>query len=80
MGELRQKIGKYYILEKIVVSNYAEVYMVADTKDNNYILKLARTKDPANNDLIAREYSILSQIKHPNIVDVYDFDKHGERA
>ena len=78
MALSKQKIGKYRVLEKIATSNYAVLYMVVDQKDNNYILKLARSAERATNDLIAREYSILSQIKHPNIVDVYEYDKHKE--
>ncbi|UCG30053.1 MAG: serine/threonine protein kinase, partial [candidate division WOR-3 bacterium] len=78
MVQSPKSIGKYLLNDKIAESNYAELYSVSDDKSNNYILKLARTASPNDNELITREYRILSQTKHPNIVTVYDFDKHED--
>ncbi|MFX0066228.1 MAG: hypothetical protein ACFFC7_29040, partial [Candidatus Hermodarchaeota archaeon] len=58
-----KKIGKYNIIGKMAESNYAEIYTVADALKSNFILKLARTDNPRDNELIAREYRILSQVK-----------------
>ena len=67
-------IKNYKILEKIDETNYAEIFKVTDTKNNVIVLKLARTDAPNNNEIITREYTILAQIKHPNIVEVLDYD------
>jgi Nif-specific regulatory protein len=75
-----KKIGKYRIIEKIATSNYAELYAVADNEEDNFILKLARTDETTNNELIVREFGILSQIKHPNIVRVYDYAEYNGQA
>ncbi|KPJ65292.1 MAG: hypothetical protein AMJ43_11015, partial [Coxiella sp. DG_40] len=80
MARSKQKIGKYSVVDKITESNYAQIYTVADAQGNNFILKLAKTGESRDNELIAREYSILSQINHPNIVRVYDYDKHDGSA
>jgi Nif-specific regulatory protein len=80
MVRSQRKIGNYRIVERIADSNYAELYAVVDDKGDNSILKIARSGNSADNELITREYSILSQINHPNIVKVYDYDKHNERS
>jgi serine/threonine protein kinase len=80
MAHLRRQIGKYRVIDKITESNYAQIYTVVDDQGNNFILKLAKTDDATVNEMISREYNILSQIKHPNIVRVYDYDKQGNRA
>jgi Nif-specific regulatory protein len=78
MVRLPKKIGKYTLTEKIAESNYAELYIISDEAGHNYILKIARTDSANDIGLIAREYRILSQITHPNIVGVHDYDKHND--
>jgi len=65
---------KLQIIKKIEESNYAEIYKVKDPHHDCSILKIARTKNADFNELISREFQILSQLKHPNIVTVYDYD------
>lgn len=68
-------IGRdYTVIEKIAETNYAEVFKVEDMNHDIFALKIARVSDDLNNELIAREYSILSQLVHPCIVKTFDFD------
>ena len=69
----RESIEKYNIIENIEESNYATIYKVKDLDKKLFILKMARRKDNIYNELISREYQILSQFKHPNIVSVFDY-------
>ena len=71
MPKIKRKIGKYTILELLEESNYALIYKVKDSDNNTTILKLARTKNHEDNELISWEFQILSQFKHPNIVSVF---------
>ncbi len=67
------KISKYRIIEEIEAGNYTLVYRVNDGK-NELILKIARECCPEFNEIIRREFQILSQFRHPNIVQVYEYD------
>ena len=66
-------IEKYTTIAKIEESNYATVYKVKDDNDNVLALKIAR--DQTLNEIIIREFKILSQLRHPNIIQVYDYSK-----
>jgi Nif-specific regulatory protein len=74
MPSQKKYIRNYRILEKIDETNYAQIYKIVDSKNNIRVLKIARAAQPLNNDIITREFSTLAQIKHPNIVEVYDYD------
>ena len=68
-----QKIHKYRILEKIEESNYAIIYRAQADEKKATVLKIARQENPEFNDLISREFQVLSQFQHPNIVPVFDY-------
>jgi serine/threonine protein kinase len=72
------RIKKYTILEKFEDSNYASIYKIIDQDHELRILKISRTSIRDNNDLIAREFRILSQFQHPHIVPVFHFDTHSD--
>ncbi len=72
MENTPKDINGYEILERLEVGNYAVVFK-ASGKDNNIILKIAKENIPEFNQLIAREFQILSQFHHPNIVSVYEY-------
>lgn len=74
MGRMQKKIRKYRITQKIEESNYAIIYRVKDAKNKPLVLKIARKKSAEYNELISREFQILSKFKHPNIVSVFDYD------
>lgn len=64
------KIEKYTILEKLHESDFADVYRVATEDVGNAVLKIARQPILYHNNLITREYHILSKLRHPGIVRV----------
>lgn len=64
-------------MKKIEEWNYATVYKVKD-KELELILKIARENNPEFNEIIRREFQILSQFRHPNIVQVYEYDLTDE--
>ncbi|TET63770.1 MAG: tetratricopeptide repeat protein, partial [Candidatus Stahlbacteria bacterium] len=47
---------------------------VNDPDGKPVVLKVAREKKDEYNELISREFQILAQFKHPNIVPVFDYD------
>ncbi|MCX7995019.1 MAG: sigma 54-interacting transcriptional regulator [candidate division WOR-3 bacterium] len=73
MAKFPEKIGRYEVIKRLETGNYAVVYKVRD-KNNDLILKIARDRTPESNHLISREFQILSQFRHPNIVNVFDYD------
>jgi len=72
MNEILTEIGNYKIIEAIRKTNYAEIYRV---KKNSKvcILKIARESNAELNGLIPREFRVLSQFRHKNIVEVFDY-------
>ncbi len=73
MDNIPKNIGGYDILERLEVGNYALVFK-ARGKNTDIILKIAKEGISEFNQLIAREFQILSQFHHPNIVSVYEYD------
>jgi Nif-specific regulatory protein len=71
--ERNKQIESYQIIEKIEESNYAIIYKSNDCKSNPVVLKIAR--ENRWNEMVTREFKILSQFKHPHIVRVYDYGK-----
>jgi transcriptional regulator with GAF, ATPase, and Fis domain/serine/threonine protein kinase/Tfp pilus assembly protein PilF len=71
---MMQQIDKYKIVSTLEKGNYAESYKVQgqDSQDV-FALKIAREADSELNGLIAREFTILAQFKHKNIVKVFDY-------
>ena len=70
----RTKIGKHRIIKKIEESNFAVIYKIRQDQSKTLALKIAKKSSLEHNELISREFQILSQFKHPNIVTVYDYD------
>ena len=66
-------ISDYRIIKKIEDGNYAVVYRAKDKNNQDLILKVSRENILEFNELIAREFQILSRFQHPNIVPVFDF-------
>ena len=71
-------INHYTIIQKIEDTNTATVYKVKGKKGTCQALKRAKTNTRAHNDLILREFQILQQLSHPNIVKVMDLDSDTE--
>lgn len=64
------QIDSYRVIEEIAESNHALLYRIKSSDDLQMVLKIARKGEDEQNALIAREYKILSEFKHPNIAKV----------
>ncbi len=74
MAGEQKRIQKYSITQKIEESNYTIIYKVKDPVGRPLALKIAHQNDIEYNELVSREFQILSQFKHPNIIPVFDYN------
>jgi tRNA A-37 threonylcarbamoyl transferase component Bud32 len=83
-GELPAEITGYRVLQTLAESDRSAVYLASSQEiGGNVALKvLRRSADNlttrADVERFAREYKIISQMKHPSIVEVYDFGSTGK--
>ncbi len=68
---MKNDIGDYRITKKLEQTNFAHVYKASSEEHGICALKIA--SQTSHNDLVAREFQILSQFKHPHIVSVFDY-------
>jgi serine/threonine-protein kinase len=76
-----QTVGRYRIVEQLGRGGMAEVYKAYQPNLDRYVaLKLMHPFLAADQDFIARferEAKNVAALRHPNIVQVYDFDVHN---
>ncbi len=83
-GELPAAITGYRVLQTLAESDRSAVYLASSQEiGGNVALKVLRravetTDTRVDLDRFAREYKIISQMKHPAIVEVYDFGSTGK--
>ena len=74
--QVPKKLGKYDILQKIGAGAFADVYKASDTVlDRTVALKIPAPfllRDPGFVDSFQREARAAANLKHPNIVTIYD--------
>ena len=69
----RDLIPRYTLLHKLGESNRATVYLAASAAlGRNVALKVTRNAD-AEHSNFAHEYSSIGALRHPSIVDIYDY-------
>lgn len=73
MVKIPGQITKYRILRTLEKSNYSIVYRAEDPHRRPLIIKCAKANLNHLNNLISREFQILSRLKHPGIVAVHDY-------
>jgi len=68
-------IGKRYrILSKLGSGSIGDVYLAIDGRNNQKVcLKTLRSEAPGIEENFVREFEILSDLKHPGLIPVYDF-------
>src|SRR4029079_16310852 len=80
-GLAGQTIGKYRVVEHLGRGGMAEVYKGYQPNLDRYVaLKLMHAFMAADQDFISRferEAKNVAALRHPNIVQVYDFDVHN---
>jgi serine/threonine-protein kinase PknG len=71
--------GKYEVKGTIAFGGLGWIYLALDTVLNRWVTMkgLLNAKDPHLVELAVREREYLAQVKHPNIVGIYDFLTHG---
>ncbi len=76
-------LGKYRILERIGGGGMAEVFRGRHEKlDRDVAIKVLRSSlagDPGFIARFEREARLVANLRHSNIVQVFDFDTHGDR-
>jgi predicted ATPase len=67
--------GRYRLLDLLGEGAAGKVYRAEDRgRGNQFIaLKLLHAKDPRWENFFRREFEVLSRLRHPNLVQVYDF-------
>jgi len=77
-----RKLGKYYIEEKIGQGGVATVYKAyQESLDRHVAIKVLHSHLVDYEDFIGRfkrEATAVARLRHPNIVQVYDFDFEGD--
>ena len=72
-----EQIGKYELLERLGQGGMGEVWKARDTQLRRYVaIKLLHADLEANPDFVAhflREAQFVASLRHPNIVQVHDF-------
>ncbi len=80
-GIIGQTIGRYRVVGHLGRGGMAEVYKAYQANLDRYVaLKLMHAFLAADQDFIARferEAKNVAALRHPNIVQVYDYDIHG---
>jgi len=70
---MKDNIQGYHIVKKLEQTNFAYVFKAKSDEFGMCALKVAAQPNDVNNELISREFQILSQFKHPHIVSVFDY-------
>src|SRR4051812_13316153 len=67
--------GRYRVVRKLGEGAMGEVHLVADTLDDDRLvaLKTVRAGLRQNDRSFRDEFSAMAQLRHPNVVEVYDF-------
>ena len=71
--------GKYEVKGTIAFGGLGWIYLALDTVLNRWVTMkgLLNAKDPRLVELAVQEREFLAQVKHPNVVAIYDFLTHG---
>lgn len=73
------KIGKYERLEELGSGLHGVVYQAEHLVEGGlYAIKILRHSDQATIDRFTKEVKALNELRHPNIIQIYDYDVDGE--
>ncbi len=78
-GLPRELVPRYTLLQKLGESMRATVYLAAsDALGRNVALKVSRYTDSGSGQFAA-EYAVIGALRHPAVVDIYDYGIHDGR-
>lgn len=74
MGNKKIIVNRYKVLKKLGAGGMGEVFKVEEIKSHK-ILALKRLSTLSDRDIVRfkREFYVMTHLRHPNIVEVYDF-------
>lgn len=79
-----RKIGRYHLVSLLGRGRGGAVYSATDSVIGRTvaikILDRQLAADPAATAQFLRDATMLSQLRHPNILPIYGFDQYGDRA
>jgi serine/threonine protein kinase len=79
----RERLGKYELLERLGRGGMGEVWKARDTQLRRYVaIKLLHADLEANPDFVThfmREAQLVASLRHPNIVQIHDFQLTNEQ-
>jgi serine/threonine-protein kinase len=74
-------LGSYEIIEAIGEGGMARIYKGFHTELNRYaaikVINWGLQEDPAFTERFRREAQAIASLRHPNVVQIYDFGKHS---
>jgi serine/threonine-protein kinase len=77
-----QTIGKYRLLDHLGRGGMADVYRAYQASLDRYVaIKIMNSflaREPGFRDRFEREAKNVAALRHPNIIQVHDFDIHGD--
>lgn len=77
-----QTLGRYRVLESLGRGGMARVYRAYHAQLNRYVAIKVMRSDLADDDSFLarfqREAQAVASLRHPNIIQVFDFDRDGE--
>lgn len=76
------RVGRFILLERLGAGAMGEIYAAYDEQlDRRVALKLVRhgSELSRSDDLLLREAQALAQVSHPNVVQIYEADRHEGR-
>lgn len=80
----RKQLGKYALLERLGQGGMGEVWKAHDTQLQRYVaIKLLRAElqdDPDFSASFMREARLVAALRHPNIVQIHDFQLAGAQG
>ncbi|MCB0165582.1 MAG: serine/threonine-protein kinase [Anaerolineae bacterium] len=75
------RLGAYEVIEAIGEGGMARIYRGFHTELNRYaaikVINWGLQEDPEFTDRFRREAQAIASLRHPNIVQIYDFGKHA---
>ena len=81
--DFKKRIGRYTLLSSLGKGGFGEVYLSLDDQDKQVAVKVLRQELAEDEDArkrFFREIEVLTKLRHPNIIYIYDWGEWEEKA